>query len=67
MHAATNIDPRTGRPLDERGAPKLVGLTDAELEAELTTAASARDHHRFDRFVELLRERARRRALAAGV
>jgi hypothetical protein len=65
MEAATNIDPRTGRPLDESGAPKLAALTDAELEAELTTAAAARDHQRFDRFVELLRERARRRALAA--
>ena len=64
MEAAKGIDPRTGRPLDELGRPTVSGLSDSELEAELTTAASARDHQRFDRFVDLLRERARRRGLA---
>jgi hypothetical protein len=59
------IDPRTGRPLDEGGRHSIRELTDAELEAELTTAAAAPNHQRFDRFVELLRERARRRGLAA--
>ena len=65
MEAARDIDPRTGRPLDRLGRPTVAELTDTELEAELTTAASARDHQRFDRFVDLLRERARRRGLAA--
>jgi hypothetical protein len=65
VEAARDIDPRTGRPLDESGRPAVSGLTDSELEAELTTAASARDHQRFDRFVDLLRERARRRTLPA--
>jgi IS5 family transposase len=60
------FDPRTGRPLDESGLPTVAGLSDAELEAELTTAASAPDHKRFDRFADLLRERARRRAFATG-
>jgi len=54
-------DPRTGRPLDERGRPAIHVLTDDELEAELTTAAAATDHHRFEHFLMLLRERARRR------
>jgi hypothetical protein len=53
--------PRTGRPLDERGRPAVRVLSDAELEAELTTAAAAPDHDRFEHFLTLLRERARRR------
>jgi hypothetical protein len=65
VEAVREIDPRTGRPLDQSGRATVAGLTDTELEAELTTAASARDHQRFDRFVDLLRERARRRALTA--
>jgi hypothetical protein len=54
-------DPRTGRPLDEFGRPAIHVLSDDELEAELTTAAAATDHQRFDHFLTLLRERARRR------
>ena len=65
MESGKRIDPRTGRPVDDRGLPTVTGLSDAELEAELTTAASAPNHHRFDRFVDLLRERARRRGSAA--
>jgi hypothetical protein len=37
-------------------------LSAGELEAELTTAASAPDHQRFDGFLDLLQERARRQA-----
>jgi hypothetical protein len=58
-------DPRTGRPLDASGRAALSDLSDRELEAELTTAAEAPACQRFDRFAELLRERARRRAVAA--
>ena len=65
MEASKDVDPRTGRPLDALGVATVSGLSDDELEAELTTAAAAPDHHRFDRFVDLLHERARRRALAA--
>ncbi len=54
-------DPRTGRPLDELGRPAINVLSDDELEAELTTAAAAADHQRFEHFLMLLRERARRR------
>ena len=54
-------DPRTGRPLDDHGQPAINVLSDDELEAELTTAAAATDHQRFEHFLMLLRERTRRR------
>jgi hypothetical protein len=65
MEAARKIDPRTGRPLDEHGQLAVSDLTYQELEAELTTAASAPNHQRFDRFLALLGERERRRALVS--
>jgi len=54
-------DPRTGRPLDELGRPAIHVLSDAELEAELTTAAAASAQLRLERYFMLLRERTRRR------
>jgi hypothetical protein len=47
--------------LDEFGRPAIHVLSDDELEAELTTAAAATDHQRFEHFLMLLRERRRRR------
>lgn len=61
MRGTWLTDPRTGRPLDELGRPAINVLSDDELEAELTTAAAATDHQRFEHFLMLLRERARRR------
>jgi hypothetical protein len=62
MEVVRRADPRTGRPLDARGEPAVADLSAGELEAELTTAASAPDHQRFDGFLDLLQERARRQA-----
>ena len=53
-------DPRIGRPLD--GDDEAVGsLTDAELEQELTVAASAPDRRRYARYRLLLIEYEHRR------
>ena len=53
------FDPRTGRPLDDDEA--VGSLTDAELERELTVAASAPDRRRYARYRLLLIEYEHRR------
>lgn len=60
------VDQRTGRPLVD-GDDRIDALTDDELEAELTIAATE-PTHRAERLDNLLLERTRRRGLpvAAG-
>lgn len=58
-------DPHTGRPVDG-DKERFALLSDEELEQELTVAAAAPDHMRFDRYQSLLAERERRRRPAGG-
>jgi len=53
-------DDRTGRPLDDEGSEAIASLTDEELEAELTIAASPPNGRRRERYDALLREKQRR-------
>jgi hypothetical protein len=53
-------DERTGRPLDPEGHEAIVSLSDEELEAELTIAASPPNGRRRARYEALLREKRRR-------
>jgi hypothetical protein len=53
-------DIRTGRPLDDEGREAIESLTDEELEAELTVAASTPNGLRRDRYDALLAEKKRR-------
>ena len=55
-----NHDTLTGRPLDKEGHEAIESLTDEELEAELTVAASTPNGLRRDRYDALLAERKRR-------
>jgi hypothetical protein len=51
---------------EDEGYPDVGELTDEQLEAELTIAASTPDHRRMERYQALLAERERRRPELAG-
>jgi len=55
-------DARTGRPVDPDGYA-IESLSDSELEEELTIAAAAPDHRRFERYEALRREWEQRQQL----